>query len=310
MVGESGSGKTTLARSLLRLIEPTAGTVRFRGEDLLALAARTMRRRRRRFQMVFQDPYGSLNPALRGRDARFEPLLVHGSRDRAERDGDRRAPARRGRDAAGRRGALSARVLGRPAPADRHRARPGHRARAAGRRRAGLRARRLGARPGDQPPRSSSGRGGLGAAVHRSRPGAGRAGSRDRIAVLYLGRVVEEGPARAVLGGRCTPTPWRCSSAVPSVTRPGAADAAGAAGRAAEPGAPPPGCPFTRAARSPSPICRDVRPESVTVGAHRRAACHFPGELSAAPRRVEPLPREDVKRDDDAPGAQRRGTME
>ncbi|MBV8199889.1 MAG: ATP-binding cassette domain-containing protein, partial [Acidobacteria bacterium] len=62
VVGESGSGKTTLARCLLRLIEPTAGRVRFDGEDLLALPAGELRRRRRRFQMIYQDPYDSLDP--------------------------------------------------------------------------------------------------------------------------------------------------------------------------------------------------------------------------------------------------------
>jgi oligopeptide transport system ATP-binding protein len=84
LVGESGSGKTTLGRSILRLIEPTAGEVRFRGEDLLALDAESMRRQRRRMQMVFQDPYSSLNPRMRVRDALFEPLLVHALAPRRE----------------------------------------------------------------------------------------------------------------------------------------------------------------------------------------------------------------------------------
>ena len=58
LVGESGSGKTTLARSLIRLVEPSSGSVRFRGEELLELAPRELRRRQRQFQMIFQDPYG------------------------------------------------------------------------------------------------------------------------------------------------------------------------------------------------------------------------------------------------------------
>ncbi|KAB2959029.1 MAG: ABC transporter ATP-binding protein, partial [Thermoanaerobaculia bacterium] len=85
LVGESGSGKTTFARSVLRLIEPTGGSVRFDGEDLLALSPRELRRRRRRFQMVFQDPWTSLNPRLRIGEALFEPLLVHGLAPRRER---------------------------------------------------------------------------------------------------------------------------------------------------------------------------------------------------------------------------------
>ncbi|HVT16894.1 MAG TPA: ATP-binding cassette domain-containing protein [Thermoanaerobaculia bacterium] len=79
VVGESGSGKTTLGRCMIRLIEPTAGSVRFAGEDLLALPPRQLRRRRRHFQMVFQDPYGSLDPRQRVGSAVAEPLALHGS---------------------------------------------------------------------------------------------------------------------------------------------------------------------------------------------------------------------------------------
>ena len=77
LVGESGSGKTTLARSIIRLIEPTSGSVRFRGRDLLDLKARDLRRRRRDFQMIFQDPYGSLNPRMTVRKILAEPIEVH-----------------------------------------------------------------------------------------------------------------------------------------------------------------------------------------------------------------------------------------
>ena len=85
LVGESGSGKTTLGRCAVRLIEPTAGSVRFDGEDLLALRPAELRARRRRFQMVFQDPYGSLDPRQRVESILEEPLALHSDLDRAGR---------------------------------------------------------------------------------------------------------------------------------------------------------------------------------------------------------------------------------
>jgi oligopeptide/dipeptide ABC transporter ATP-binding protein len=77
LVGESGSGKTTIGRTILRLIEPTRGTIRFDGQDVLALRGEALRRLRRRMQIVFQDPYGSLNPRLTVGEAIREGLLVH-----------------------------------------------------------------------------------------------------------------------------------------------------------------------------------------------------------------------------------------
>ena len=83
LVGESGSGKTTTGRCVLRLIEPTSGAITFKEMDVRALSARELRRARRHFQIVFQDPYSSLNPRMRVGAIVQEPLIIHkvGARD-------------------------------------------------------------------------------------------------------------------------------------------------------------------------------------------------------------------------------------
>ena len=78
LVGESGSGKSTVGRLLLRLEDPTAGTMRFAGHDLIQIRPRAMRELRRQMQVIFQDPYASLNPRMRVGDYVEEPLIIHG----------------------------------------------------------------------------------------------------------------------------------------------------------------------------------------------------------------------------------------
>lgn len=77
LVGESGSGKTTTGRCILRLLEPTSGEVWFQGRNVLALSRGDLRRARRDMQIVFQDPYSSLNPRMRARAIVEEPLAIH-----------------------------------------------------------------------------------------------------------------------------------------------------------------------------------------------------------------------------------------
>ena len=87
LVGESGCGKSTAGRLVLRLLEPTSGKVRFEGEDLSALGDEALRARRRSMQIIFQDPYGSLNPRMTVGQMLAEPLFLHCLYKRKEREG-------------------------------------------------------------------------------------------------------------------------------------------------------------------------------------------------------------------------------
>jgi ABC-type glutathione transport system ATPase component len=85
LVGESGCGKSTTGRALLKLVEPTAGSIRLEGVEVAGFSAQAMRPLRRKAQMIFQDPFASLNPRLPVVDLVSEPLAIHGTLSRAER---------------------------------------------------------------------------------------------------------------------------------------------------------------------------------------------------------------------------------
>lgn len=89
LVGESGCGKTTLGRSILRLVEPSDGKIIFEGKDVMSLSGNDLRKYRKHAQIVFQDPYSSLNPKMRIGDAIAEPMLVHGLEPDAKKRRDR-----------------------------------------------------------------------------------------------------------------------------------------------------------------------------------------------------------------------------
>jgi oligopeptide transport system ATP-binding protein len=94
LIGESGSGKSTLGRLILRLIEPTSGSILFEGRDLLSASHSEMRHLRRDMQIIFQDPFASLDPRFRVEDVIAEPLRIHGIRNKNHDSASLRKPAR------------------------------------------------------------------------------------------------------------------------------------------------------------------------------------------------------------------------
>ena len=181
VVGETGSGKSTLARSVLQAPRPKSGSVRFQGSDLVGLKGRRLLEARRSLQMVFQDPFGSLDPKWRVADIVEEPLVAYGVGSREERrrrvrevlDTRRPGPRRL-------RQAPPAPAVGRPGPARGHRPRAHARPRAHHLRRGGVVARRPHPGPGPQPLRAPARGARALLPVHRPRPRAGQAGLRPR----------------------------------------------------------------------------------------------------------------------------------
>jgi len=278
LVGESGSGKTTLGRCLLRLIEPSAGSVRFRDRDLLALPREALRRERRFLQMIFQDAFGALDPRMRAGDSIAEPLEAHAIGGREERRERVRALLE---------------LVGLPADAAR---RYPHEFSGGQRQRVGI-ARALATEPAlvvaDEPVSSLDvsiraqvldllaglqARLGL-ALLLISHDLAVVRQLAARVAVLYLGRVVESGPAEAIFGAPQHPYTVSLLSAVPRPAPGAGRRRIVLAGELPSPADPPPGCPFhPRCPIARSRCKEDVPPLAETSPGHL-AACHYPGEL-------------------------------
>jgi oligopeptide transport system ATP-binding protein len=272
LVGESGSGKTTAGRAVLRLLEPTAGVIRFAGADITHLDKPALRPLRRRMQMIFQDPYSSLNPRLKVRDIVEEAFVIHGigtRRDRPER---------------------VAELLGRVGlPADAMQRYP-HEFSGGQRQRIGI-ARALAVEPvfvvADEPVSA------LDVSVQAQvlnllldlQRSLGLAMLfiahdlavvqyvSDRVVVMYLGRVMEVAPAEAIYRRPMHPYTVALLEAVPEPDPAMRRPLAELPGEMPSPFAPPSGCVFRTRCRHAVPACEQIEPALVEVAPGHSKAC-------------------------------------
>ncbi|MFQ5877345.1 MAG: ABC transporter ATP-binding protein [Acidobacteriota bacterium] len=275
LVGESGSGKTTAGRCILRLLEPTSGRIHFDSVDLLALPPRDMRRMRRQIQVVFQDPYGSLNPRMRVGTVVREPLDIH-----------KVGSGRRERDE------MVASLLVRVGLSPDMMRRFPHEFSGGQRQRIGV-ARALALRPrlivADEPVSA------LDVSVQAQvinlladlQEEYGIAylfiahdlalveRIADRVAVMYLGRIVETAPAEEIFANPVHPYTRALLQAIP-IPDPGRErERAALGGELPSPAAPPPGCRFHTRCPVAVEDCARIEPPLVEVAPGHRAACHL-----------------------------------
>jgi oligopeptide/dipeptide ABC transporter ATP-binding protein len=288
IVGESGCGKSTLARLLLRLIEPTGGEVIYDGRAITALSDDGMRALRRDMQIIFQDPFSSLNPRMSVGDILAEPMVVHGIGSAADR------PARVAK--------LLRQVGLRPEHAHRY----CHEFSGGQRQRIGI-ARALASGPklviGDEPVSAldvsiraqvinllEDLKAELGLTVilvahdlavirHTS----------DRVAVMYLGEIVESGPTDAVFETPLHPYTHALLAAIPVPDPTARSDKPLLEGDPPSPASPPAGCRFGTRCAHARDRCRNERPALREPGNGHAVACHFAEEIAAvAPARHAP----------------------
>lgn len=275
LVGESGSGKTTFARALLGLVGHSAGTIRFEGTDTSTMTRRETQAMRRVVQMVFQDPFGSLDPRLPVADIIAEPLRIHDIGSRAEH-------RERVAELLG--------LVGLPGDAAN---RYPHQFSGGQRQRIAI-ARALAPRPrviiADEPLSALDvsiqsqilnlmdelrERVGISyllishdlAAVHHLA---------DRVAAMYLGRVVEVAGREALFARPAHPYTRALLDSVPRIGAGRRVPGRALQGDIPSPMAPPPGCAFHPRCARASAVCREVVPVLQAVAAGHSAACHHP----------------------------------
>ncbi|MDB5373167.1 MAG: transporter ATP-binding protein [Belnapia sp.] len=281
LVGESGCGKSTTARLVLRLIEPSAGTVRINGADITGLSAPALRQMRRQAQIIFQDPYASLNPRLSVGEAIAEPLIVHGIGDAVSRTA---------------RVHELLRLVGlAPWQAERF----PHEFSGGQRQRIGI-ARALAVQPDlivcDEPVsaldvsiqaqvvnllKDLQARFGL-AYLFIAHDLAVVKHMADRVAVMYLGRIMEVADKRSLFANPRHPYTRALLAAIPhpDPRRRGRVTPLG--GDVPSPLNPPPGCRFHTRCPLAQQVCREVEPPDVAIGPGHHSACHFAQELPPA----------------------------
>jgi oligopeptide transport system ATP-binding protein len=276
LVGESGCGKSTLGRTLIRLVEPTAGSIAFEGKDIVARRGADLKALRRDMQIVFQDPFGSLDPKMRVRDIVAEGLVVHGIGTASER-------AARVRD-------ILERVGLRPEAADRY----PHEFSGGQRQRIGI-ARALVLEPkfvvADEPVsaldvsiqsqvmnllvdlKREFGLTYLFVAHNLAAVGY----IADRIAVMYLGKIVELAPAKELFEHPQHPYTQALLSAVPEPVPGEQRERIVLGGEVPSPIDPPSGCRFRTRCPLAQQVCAEKEPPLELKRAGHRAACHFAG---------------------------------
>jgi oligopeptide/dipeptide ABC transporter ATP-binding protein len=276
LIGESGCGKSTVGRLLLRLQEPSAGSVRFDGIDLTGLDPGALKAMRSRLQIVFQDPYTSLNPRRSVEEVVGLGLAIHKGLKRAE---------------------IRERVvamLERVGLGAAHLTRYPHQFSGGQRQRIGI-ARALVVEPDfvvcDEPVSAldvsiqaqiieliNTLKRELGLTYLFISHDISVVGYvSDSIAVMYLGHIVERGPARRVLAEPAHPYTQALLSAVPEVNRPAGNVRTRLKGDLPSPINPPSGCPFHTRCPVAMPVCREVMPPVTALGAGHTVSCHLHG---------------------------------